>query len=145
MLRVPNVPDPDEPISEDDVKWRSTLATLGISARQPAADHIEVDKSEGVLRVLDDAGTLIAQFPATMGSEHEPLPLGSWTIKGVGPTPKFHYNPDLFWDASHRDSTGVLGPGPTGHVGVGGIELSRHNYGFPRPPDPVLRDQTTPH
>src|SRR3546814_9674536 len=25
ILRVPNVPDPDEPISEDDVKWRSTL------------------------------------------------------------------------------------------------------------------------
>src|SRR3546814_1705502 len=64
ILRVPSVPDPDEPISEDDVKWRSTLATLGVSARQPAADHIEVDKSEGVLRVLDDAGTLIAQFPA---------------------------------------------------------------------------------
>src|SRR3546814_9394917 len=45
ILRVPNVPDPDEPISEDDVKWRSTLATLGVSARQPAEigrAHVEL-------------------------------------------------------------------------------------------------------
>src|SRR3546814_13730157 len=76
ILRVPNVPDPDEPISEDDVKWRSTLATLGVSARQHDADHIEVDKTEGVLIVLDDAGTPITQFPTTTAVKDDPLPLG---------------------------------------------------------------------
>src|SRR3546814_1270190 len=127
------------PISEDGVKWRSTLATLGVSARQPAADHIEVDKSEGGRRVLDDAGTLIAQFPATMGSEHDPRPLGNWTIKGVSHNPEFHYNPDLFWDASSSDSKGVLGPGPNGPVGVVWIDLSKPHYGIHGTPEKIGR------
>src|SRR3546814_1120157 len=40
ILRVPTVPDPDEPITETDVNWRSKLATLGVSARPPAADPL---------------------------------------------------------------------------------------------------------
>src|SRR3546814_17126654 len=94
-----------------------------------------------VLRVLDDAGKLIAQFPATMGSEHDPLPLGNWTIKGVSHNPEFHYNPDLFWDASSSDSKGVLGPGPNGPVGVVWIDLSKPPYGIHGTPEQIGRAQ----
>src|SRR3546814_6370405 len=105
----------------------------------------DVCSSDLVLRVLDDAGTLIAQFPATMGSEHDPLPLGSWTIKGVSHNHKFHYNPDLFWDASSSDSKGVLGPGPNGPVGVVWIDLSKPHYGIHGTQEPALIGRTESH
>ena len=47
----------------------------------------------------DDAGKLVAVYTATMGSQHDPLPLGNWKILGIDKNPKFHYNPALFWDA----------------------------------------------
>ena len=37
--------------------------------------------------------------PVTSGSEHDPLPIGSWTVTAVVRNPTFNYNPDLFWDA----------------------------------------------
>ena len=68
---------------------------------------------------------MIAQFPVTTGSQHDPLPIGEWTIKGVSRNPDFHYNPDLFWDASSKDEKAVLKPGPNGPVGVVWIDLSK--------------------
>ncbi|HVF95568.1 MAG TPA: L,D-transpeptidase family protein, partial [Sphingomonas sp.] len=63
--------------------WRQTLAMLNVDANQPTADHVVVDKSDSVLRVLDKDNKLIAQFSATMGSEKDPLPLGNWKINGA--------------------------------------------------------------
>src|SRR3546814_6466343 len=80
-----------------------------------------------------------------MGSEHDPLPLGNWTIKGVSHNPEFHYNPDLFWDASSSDSKGVLGPGPNGPVGVVWIDLSKPHYGILGTPEPALIGRTESH
>jgi hypothetical protein len=73
--------------------WRKTLSDLNVSANQPRGTQVVVDKSEGVLRVLGEGDKLIAQFPATMGSEKDPLPIGTWTIKGASYNPPFHYNP----------------------------------------------------
>jgi len=117
-------------------EWRQTLAMLNIASNQPQAARIVVDKSDGVLRVFDDADTLVAQFPATMGSRHDPLPIGTWKILGVDTNPKFHYNPKLFWDARKGDSPATLPPGPNGPVGVIWIDLSKPHYGIHGTPEP---------
>ena len=44
-------------------------------------------------------GAVVGRYPATTGSEHDPLPLGEWKVNGVARDPSFNYNPDLFWDA----------------------------------------------
>ncbi|HEX8485956.1 MAG TPA: L,D-transpeptidase [Sphingomonas sp.] len=116
--------------------WRQTLAMLNVDARQPKADHVVVDKSDGVLRVMDANDKLVAQFTATMGSEHDPLPLGSWKIYGADYNPKFHYNPDLFWDAKKGDDKELLPAGPNGPVGVVWIDLSKEHYGIHGTPNP---------
>ena len=111
-------------------EWTGTLNTLNVDARQPEGARVVVDKSEGVLKVYDKADKLLAQFPATMGSQHDPLPIGKWTIKGAAYNPPFHYNPDLFWDASASDEKAKLPPGPNGPVGVAWLDLSKEHYGI---------------
>ena len=116
--------------------WRQTLATLNVDSTQPQADHIVVDKSDGVLRVLDAQDKLVAQFSATMGSEHDPLPIGTWKIYGADYNPKFHYNPKLFWDSKKSAGPAMLPPGPNGPVGVVWMDLSKEHYGIHGTPNP---------
>ena len=81
---------------------------------------------------LISTGALVAQFPATLGSEHDPLPIGEWKIRGVSPLPSFNYDPELFWDADAKDVKAKLPPGPNGPVGVVWIDLSKEHYGNSR-------------
>ena len=116
--------------------WIATLTMLNVDATQPKVDHVVVDKSDGVLRVLDANDKLVAQFSATMGSSHDPLPLGTWTIKGSDYNPKFHFNPALFWDAKKGQTKEMLPPGPNGPVGVVWMDLSKDHYGIHGTPNP---------
>jgi lipoprotein-anchoring transpeptidase ErfK/SrfK len=125
--------------------WKQTLAMLNVDARQPSGDSVVVDKSDGVLRVLDKQGKLVAQFSATMGSSHDPLPIGTWTIKGADYNPKFHYNPDLFWDAKKDDEKAMLPPGPNGPVGVVWLDLSKPHYGIHGTPEPSTIGRSESH
>lgn len=110
--------------------WLETLAMLGVSNEQPQAERIVVDESEGVLMVYDADDNLVAQFPATMGSEHDPLPLGEWDILGVSYNPRFQYNPELFWDVEDSEESVAMPPGPNSPVGVVWIDLSKEHYGI---------------
>lgn len=136
-LRFPNVlPSSRAYDAKMPELWRRTLSDLNVSATQPQGAHVVVDKSEGVLQVYDKADRLIAQFPATMGSQHDPLPIGKWTIKGAAYNPPFHYNPKLFWDVSDGKSKQLLPPGPNGPVGVIWLDLSKPHYGIHGTPHP---------
>jgi lipoprotein-anchoring transpeptidase ErfK/SrfK len=124
---LPRSRDYDPSLPED---WRATLNMLNVDAIQPKGAKVVVDKSDSVLRVLDENGKLVAQFMATMGSTHDPLPIGHWKINGPDYNPKFHYNPDLFWDAEASDDEALLPSGPNGPVGVIWLDLSKPHYGI---------------
>jgi lipoprotein-anchoring transpeptidase ErfK/SrfK len=127
-----------------DAAWRQTLSSLNVDANQPQGDRIVVDKSDGVLRVF--AGeTVVAQFPVTMGSTHDPLPIGSWKITGFSYNPKFHYNPDLFWDAKASDKEQLLPAGPNGPVGVIWMDLTKEHYGIHGTSEPQTIGRTESH
>src|SRR5262249_1178518 len=64
----------------------------------PATTTVTVRKSTSDLTVTDGSGHVLMYAPVTTGSEHDPLPIGEWKVNGVQKDPKFHYNPDLFWD-----------------------------------------------
>ena len=136
-ITVPNVVPASEAYPDTlKPEWRATLAQLSVSSDQPQADHIEVLKSLGVLRVLDANNKILAQFPATMGSSHDPLPIGHWKIQGTSYLPKYHYNPKLFWDANKTDQKQLLQPGPNGPVGVVWMDLNKAHYGIHGTPSP---------
>lgn len=126
-------------------EWRRTLSELNVDAVEPRADHIVVDKSEKVLKVFDAKDHLVAQFNATIGSAHDPLPIGHWKINGIDTNPKFHYNPKLFWDADKSNDPATLPPGPNGPVGVVWIDLSKEHYGIHGTPEPALIGRTASH
>lgn len=128
--------------SIDDAKWRSTVANLNVDAQQPEADHVVVDKSEGVLKVLDKNDKLVAQFSATMGSAKFPLPLGTWTIKGSAYNPDWKFDPDLIANTKPGAKEAVVPPGPNNPVGVVWMDLSKEHYGIHGTSEPQNIGQT---
>jgi len=115
------------------------------SAPLPRAGRIVVDRSDSVLALYDAQGRLMAQFPASTGSEHDPLPLGMWKVKGISVNPIYHYNPKLFWDADPNDQRVQLAPGPNNPVGVAWIQLSKPHYGIHGTPEPAQIGRTQSH
>src|SRR5512143_1284979 len=109
------------------------------------AAKIIVDKTTSTVTAVDAEDKPIAQYPATMGSEHDPLPIGNWKINGVSKNPPFHYNPDLFWDADAKDEKATIKPGPNNPVGVVWIDLSKQHYGIHGTPEPSTVGKTQSH
>lgn len=125
VIQVPNVARP--PLTK----------TAGMSIR--------VSKRRSTVEAIDQNGVVLASYPATMGSVHDPLPIGKWKINGVAWNPSFNYNPDLFWDAEASDKKAKIPAGPNNPVGVVWIDLSKPHYGIHGTPEPSTIGKTTSH
>jgi lipoprotein-anchoring transpeptidase ErfK/SrfK len=146
QVRVPNIgADQIDPSAVEDKDWQATLASLGVGTSQPHVSKVVVDKSGGWLKGYDDGGKLVAMFTVTTGSQHDPLPLGTWGITTISRNPHFNYNPDLFWDAKPSDKEARLPPGPNGPVGVVWIDLTKEHYGIHGTPEPQTIGRTESH
>jgi lipoprotein-anchoring transpeptidase ErfK/SrfK len=137
------------------------LKSLNPSAAFAAGDKIEVpnvertplagaakvivDQSDRAVLVQDAGGKTIARYPASMGSEHDPLPVGEWKINGKSDAPVFNYNPDLFWDADLSHSKAKIPAGPNNPVGLVWIDLSKEHYGIHGTPRPENVGKTQSH
>ena len=116
---------------------------VSVPVSGPAA-KVVVSKSQRAVLALDSSGAIIAYYPASIGSEHDPLPIGTWKIQGVARNPIFHYNPDLFWDAKEHEKAAIA-PGPNNPVGVCWIDLSKPHYGIHGTPEPSQIGKTQSH
>lgn len=130
VLRLPNVLPASRDFSGKPGEVAQLLSDLNVSPQQPKAARVVVDKSDKVVRVLGADDRLLAQFPATLGSRRDPLPLGKWKVNGTTYNPDFHYQPRLFWDVSDKKADQMLPPGPNGPVGIVWIDLNRENIGI---------------
>jgi len=113
----------------------STRPTAGSTAGDVS---IEVSRHDSTLRAVRADGTLAFFAPVSSGSDHDPLPIGTWKVTGTAWHPPFHYNPDLFWDAEAGDSKVTLPPGPNNPVGVVWIDINVPHYGMHGTPAPNL-------
>ena len=111
----------------------------------PAATLVVVSKSDRTVTAMGADGTVQAQYPATIGSEHDPLPIGEWKITGVQQNPVFYYNPNLFWDAKPEDAKAKIPAGPNNPVGVVWIALSKEHYGIHGTAEPGKIGHTESH
>ena len=116
-----------------------TAAPLPVSAK------VVVDRSDNSVSLLDAADKVIARFPASTGSEHDPLPVGAWVIQGISKNPTFHYNPALFWDANPKHAKAEIPAGPNNPVGVVWVDLSKEHYGIHGTPEPSKIGKTESH
>lgn len=116
----------------------STFGTASSAAVPSPGSNITVvvTKSTSALTIEDPSGRILFHAPVTSGSTHDPLPIGTWKVNGVERNPKFHYNPELFWDARPGDRKATLQPGPNNPVGIVWIDLSKPHYGIHGTPEP---------
>jgi lipoprotein-anchoring transpeptidase ErfK/SrfK len=127
-------------------KAEQTVTVPNVLTLPPAkAANLVVSKSESSVQAYDAGGKLVAFFSATIGSEHDPLPVGEWKIRGVERNPKFHYDANLFWDAKSPDEKAVIQPGPNNPVGSVWIDLSKDHYGIHGTPEPSSIGHATSH
>jgi lipoprotein-anchoring transpeptidase ErfK/SrfK len=124
------------PGSTFDKEGELILVPSVISLSPGRAASVVVSKSDSSVTALDAEGKVLSYYVATIGSEHDPLPIGDWKINGVSHNPVFHYDPQLFWNANPADQKTEIKPGPRNPVGIVWIDLSKEHYGIHGTPAP---------
>lgn len=164
QIQVPNVDplivpvdkpaaSPEPPLAESANGARpvSTTPRGAAPAKQPntmmqrPAVTVGVSKATSALTVTDASGRTIFYAPVTTGSEHDPLPIGEWKVKGLRFNPSFNYNPELFWDADPSHSKARLPPGPNNPVGLVWIDITKEHYGLHGTSEPATIGRTQSH
>jgi lipoprotein-anchoring transpeptidase ErfK/SrfK len=91
--------------------------------------RIEVQKRTNRLAAFDVAGSMVADYPVTIGSGSNPSPSGTVEVVALAPDPTYHYDPANFQQGDNTEPL-VLPPGPNGPVGSMWIDLSEPSYGL---------------
>jgi lipoprotein-anchoring transpeptidase ErfK/SrfK len=151
QVSVPNVeivevptPPPPRTTRGGRGRGRSTPAPVGTSGPDGEMT-IYVTKATSAVTVERADGSLVFHAPVTSGSEHDPLPIGTWKVTTVQPMPVFNYNPDLFWDANPTHAKAQIPRGPNNPVGTVWIDLSKEHYGLHGTPEPSRIGHTQSH
>jgi len=103
-----------------------SINVVGLAADdQPAmAARIEVDKARETVKAFAADGTLIAFYPASVGSEDKPTPSGSLKVVTVQSNPSYRYNPKYKFSGVSATEPFTIAPGPNNPVGAMWIGLS---------------------
>jgi lipoprotein-anchoring transpeptidase ErfK/SrfK len=118
-------------------KAGESIEVPNVVAHSPAhAVRIAVSASARTVTAYGPGDKVIAVYPATIGGEHDPLPIGNWKIVSVDPNPWFNYDPVHFWNADPNEATAKLPPGPNNPAGKVWMGLSKPHYGIHGTPDP---------
>jgi lipoprotein-anchoring transpeptidase ErfK/SrfK len=118
------------------------------SAAPPQRDsvvRIEVDKARKQVRALGENDTLLAVYPATIGSDSRPAPTGEHKVTAVAKKPNYTYNPEYKFEGVKSDKPFVIAPGPNNPVGSVWIDLSKDGYGIHGTPEPAKIGKTASH
>jgi lipoprotein-anchoring transpeptidase ErfK/SrfK len=143
-ITVPNV----EPFRVPAPKPETSKPNSAEKPQAPAGSKgltITVTDRTKTLEVRDGSGAVLLHAPVTTGSENDPLPIGEWSVTGVGRNPVFNYNPKLFWDADPAHAKAKVPAGPNNPVGVVWIDLTKEHYGIHGTPEPSRVGYTESH
>ncbi|NUS67174.1 MAG: murein L,D-transpeptidase [Ensifer adhaerens] len=107
--------------------------------------RILADKGRKQVLAYDEAGKLIAAYPATIGSSDTPSPSGTVNVERIALNPGYTYNPKINFKQGNNDKVLTLQPGPNGPVGTVWIALSKPTYGIHGTPEPSKIGKTQSH
>lgn len=122
---------------------RITVVMPGKAAVDAKVARIEVDKAGSAVRAFAADGTLVATYPATVGSSTFPSPDGTMEVTAVAAEPKYYFSPEGRDWGPDRKLT--IAAGPNNPVGGTWIDLSKDGYGIHGTPDPRLIGKTSSH
>jgi lipoprotein-anchoring transpeptidase ErfK/SrfK len=115
---------------------RIVVANVSISNLPKKVTRMEVDKREQALRAFAADGSLLAYYPATVGSQEKPAPSGTLKVTVVRKNPTYRYNPDYAFKGVRSKKPFTIKPGPNNPVGLAWIGLSGEGYGVHGTPEP---------
>lgn len=120
-----------------------TIVSHGDGKADLQIARLEVRKNDDRLVAFDDAGDMVASYPATIGSTRFPSPLGTMEVNAVAPEPNYTFQGDAQeWGP---EGTYILPPGPNNPVGGTWIDLTKEGYGIHGSPDPALIAKSASH
>lgn len=119
------------------------VARAGPAKLNESVARIEIDRSANWLRAYNGAGTMIASYPATVGSKTLPSPEGTHQVRAIAPQAKYYFDPDK--NPWGPDKKLTLAAGPNNPVGGIWIDLTEDGYGIHGSPDPNLIGKTASH
>lgn len=117
----------------------------GIDDARGKVSLVRISKHNKWTEAFDSEGRFMFYYPSTLGSKHDPLPLGTYQVTAVNHKPEFLYQPRLFWDVDDSKPPALLPPGPNSPVGVVWIGTSRKSVGIHGTPNPEAISKTTSH
>jgi len=108
------------------------------AAKSGTVKRIEVHRKSGQVYAFAEDGSLLAVYPATIGSKESPSPSGRHKVKGVARLPTYTYNPKINFQQGRNKKILKLPSGPNNPVGTVWIDLTEPTYGIHGTPDPEL-------
>jgi lipoprotein-anchoring transpeptidase ErfK/SrfK len=107
--------------------------------------RVEVDAVRQRVLAYDKDDTVVAAYPATVGSSERPSPSGEFKVAGIAENPPYHYDPSLNFRGVDVQEPLDLPPGPNNPVGVVWIALSAKGYGIHGTADPEAVSKRASH
>src|SRR3981081_4504908 len=98
--------------------------------------RIEVKKAPKTVKACATDGTLIAFYPATVGSEEKPTPSGTLKVVSIDSNPTYRYDPKYKFKGVQSTKPFTVKGGPNNPVGSLWIGLSQPGYGIHGTGDP---------
>jgi lipoprotein-anchoring transpeptidase ErfK/SrfK len=116
----------------------TTLRVASVERPEPVkAGRLVVDKKVGGVFVFDRQNSIIAFYPATIGSSEMPSPSGTAKVTKVVHNPTYVYDPAKLHFKEVKTSKKLeIKPGPNNPVGLVWIELDKPGYGIHGSPQP---------
>ncbi|WP_455274336.1 L,D-transpeptidase family protein [Rhizobium herbae] len=111
------------------------LVDIG-SPRTGAVKRIVANKRKGQVLAFAADKSLLAVYPATIGSDDNPSPSGIHKVKGVARMPVYRYDPKKNFKQGDNDQVLTIPKGPNGPVGTVWIDLTEPTYGIHGTPEP---------
>ena len=124
---------------------RINVASLSADKQSSKVARIEVDKGRETVKTLAADGTLIAFYPASVGSEQKPTPSGTLKVVSIEPNPTYRYDPKFKFRGVDSTKPFTINPGPNNPVGTMWIGLSADGYGIHGTAEPSRVSKTESH
>jgi lipoprotein-anchoring transpeptidase ErfK/SrfK len=122
-----------------------TVAAVNRDTPNQKVAKIEINKPKRVLTAFDGDGSVIAVYPASIGSKEKPAPSGTFKVTSVAKNPTYKYNPEYRFKGVKATKPFTIKPGPNNPVGSVWINLSLKGYGIHGTPNPSQVSKTESH
>jgi lipoprotein-anchoring transpeptidase ErfK/SrfK len=107
--------------------------------------RVQVDKARETVRAFAKDGTLMAFYPASVGSDEKPTPSGTLKVVSIQSNPTYRYDPKYKFKGVESKEPFTINAGPNNPVGATWIGLSQASYGIHGTSDPSRVSKSESH